>query len=515
MNTGSDTGRKTIFFLAFIFLSIIYIFACIVTLRNSRAAEKLTPGTVNIAKAESDLRNSFLYDGDYFRQLAEKLQFVPRSSSIVERCYETALQKSPADYKNFSSYAGYLQARNCCAEKLSAVVDGLVLRSPANPDIHVRAGQLLLAAGNRPAALMHFKHALEEGGTLSPSVRKQIESGGKGLQDLVAITPRQAAPLLDLARYLLAKGSAAETLRRGVFKDLAAARLEPGQRVAFGRLALQAGDIDLAHDQAILAKRSDATRVAVLQLLAEIAAEQQDWTEYQKVSKEMRDFNQKEGKQDQSCEIALKTLGRGKKHPKDLAQKLSRIVEAYPDCVSAYSQLARVMEPESPDISIAYLQKAATLAPQNFKVSNQLAEIYVKQSKIVEAEAIYVRFLQSPSDSTAAFIGLSRCKLARHDYRAAELALKEAIELNENRYDLWRELGKLYSAEGNLVDAAKAYSHYASFTPDKPEGYLLAGDAYRKLGRNEAARRQYEQALTADSGNRRALESLRSLSARP
>src|SRR5262249_7099995 len=177
------------------------------------------------------------------------------------------------------------------------------------------------------------------------------------------------------------------------------------------------------------------------------------------------------------------------------------VVSRYPRYAPAYLALSRMSEKDSPEASLLYLQKAASLAPDKVDYQNLLAEGYIKASRYAEAEAIYRVMLEKPETLEDASLGLSALRLKQQDRFGAIRILGEGVSRSAQTKRMRIQLGALYTSIGDDQRAAKIYTSLIDLDPEQADPHSLLGIAYLNLGRMEDARKQFQEALGLDPNN--------------
>ena len=189
-------------------------------------------------------------------------------------------------------------------------------------------------------------------------------------------------------------------------------------------------------------------------------------------------------------------------------QHVLDVVNRYPRYAPAYLALARMSEKDSPEASLLYLQKAASLAPDKVDYQNLLAEGYLKASRFGEAEVIYRAMLEKPEMMEDAYLGLSALRMKQDDRFGAIRILEEGVSHSAQSKRMRIQLGALYTSIGDDEKAVKIYTSLINLDPEQADPHSLLGIAYLNLGQMEEARKQFQEALGLDPGNALAKQGL-------
>jgi len=119
--------------------------------------------------------------------------------------------------------------------------------------------------------------------------------------------------------------------------------------------------------------------------------------------------------------------------------------------------------------------------------------------------------LEEPDTRKAGYLKLAKAKSASGDFTQAAHILEEAIQKLGPSENLLLELARTFEFTGDYLKAAETYLKYTELTGEKIEGHNLAGDAFRRAGNIDAARREYETVLAKRPRNKHARQSLERL----
>lgn len=142
--------------------------------------------------------------------------------------------------------------------------------------------------------------------------------------------------------------------------------------------------------------------------------------------------------------------------------------------------------------SIAELEQAAALAPDNPFIFSQLGQLYLQEEDYDGA----VRALQRASelDPSAAevrfLLGLARYRRSFLDAEAAVQALEQAVKLRPQQAEIHYQLALAYmrrDAKGDEERAIAAFERALALDPDQVEAYYHLGHLYLSNGQPEKA----------------------------
>jgi tetratricopeptide (TPR) repeat protein len=487
---------------------LLYLVSCLVVFRDSDFIEGMRGKAVTNSFAERELNISIRHSGNFYREIAERLQFYQHKPETIDQLYKMAFRKAPGDFRIPSSYAYYLVSRNCCKESVVTILDETIKRHPASWKMHRFAAAYLLSIDQLQIALPHFKRTIELQPLTAQELYKLLEQSGAGFKSLSAVTPDRTAAKLQLAFYLAAKGNAGKQELKNVLSDLTAMPLTPQEKLSIAGLALQAGLTELAEKLASSVLQSKENSGNAYQLLANISWEKGNWNEFEKRSTELQKYYLQTGDRNKAAESALETLNRlaSVETKEDTKRRLLKLLDVYPHYAPAYERMANFSQTESEEMALYYWKKAVQAAPDNPEYKNQLAQHYLNQSRIREAEAIYREMISSTHDVQTGYLGLSRCSLSKNDPVMAITILEDGLKKSGKSAELFLELGKVSDSIHDYKRAADAYREFSNLSPDNVEGYILAAEAYRNQGDYNSARELYQQALKRDPQNQHATQ---------
>lgn len=99
----------------------------------------------------------------------------------------------------------------------------------------------------------------------------------------------------------------------------------------------------------------------------------------------------------------------------------------------------------------------------------------------------------APNTDTYQALGELRARANRLD--EAEQLLKQALELDPTRAEIWSELGTIQLSQNEAQKALESYQQAARRSPDLPGIYFRIGRTYRTLGDTTNAQLAYEEAI--------------------
>ena len=147
----------------------------------------------------------------------------------------------------------------------------------------------------------------------------------------------------------------------------------------------------------------------------------------------------------------------------------------------------------------AEYEKADAAKPGQTGVAMQMARVATEKRKPEEADKIYRRVIEKDKTFQAAYSELYRLQvLVEKNLDAGEQTLKLAYRNNPKMYSFLTSLATQYSFQGRKDDMLRVLQQIKSLK-DFPDGYLVVGDFYRRLGDTDSATKEYREGQTKDS----------------
>ena len=148
----------------------------------------------------------------------------------------------------------------------------------------------------------------------------------------------------------------------------------------------------------------------------------------------------------------------------------------------------------------AEYQKAMELDPTSDRAAIGLANAYAKLNRLPDAENAYKQTIAANPNSSYVHEQLGIFYLQQAEYAQAAAMFQQAIQLAPESYIDLSDLGAAYVYLGNYPEAIKALEASIKLHPTGG-AYANVGTAYYQARRFADAARDYQQALTYDSGD--------------
>ncbi|MGA2272581.1 MAG: tetratricopeptide repeat protein [Bryobacteraceae bacterium] len=149
------------------------------------------------------------------------------------------------------------------------------------------------------------------------------------------------------------------------------------------------------------------------------------------------------------------------------------------------------------DIAQAEYEKADAVKPGQNGVAMQMARVARDKGKPDEADRIYRQVIEKDKTFQAAYTELYRLEVREKNMDAGEQTLKLGYRNNPKAYAFLTSLAMQYSYQGRKDDMLKVLQQIKS-VKDFPDGYLVVGDFYRRLGDTDAANKEYREGQAQD-----------------
>lgn len=190
--------------------------------------------------------------------------------------------------------------------------------------------------------------------------------------------------------------------------------------------------------------------------------------------------------------VAQRSAGRARAELKPLADAHGdlAIVHVLEGAIETLSDDARSAE--------RAFTRALEIDPGSYDALNGLVTTQLATGDIAGAQArVGDAVTKSPRDVTTLLIA-ARAHAVAHDYKAAEVALRQAIDADPQRLDAYTMLGRLYATENRLDDALREFDEIAKREPRSVSAHTAAATLLLALNRLSEAKARYHQVLEID-----------------
>lgn len=164
-----------------------------------------------------------------------------------------------------------------------------------------------------------------------------------------------------------------------------------------------------------------------------------------------------------------------------------------PDSAGAYVALAKMMlQHQFEEKAVAQLQKALQLDPHQPQVHFMLGEIYLFKSDVPAALKEFNQELALNPIAWDAYWRRGDAYTRLEKWDEADKALRQAIWLNPDFSGPYILLGKVEMKKGDLTLATGFLERAIKMDPNNFSAHYLLGSAYKELGRQQDAEREFE-----------------------
>src|SRR5262249_41142460 len=141
-------------------------------------------------------------------------------------------------------------------------------------------------------------------------------------------------------------------------------------------------------------------------------------------------------------------------------------------------------------------EKAAALAPDNWRAINELVDLDLAEKKIDAAFQRAQSYVQQRPNDAGGHYMLGKIGSTRKDWSNAESELHKAIDLDPDFEPAYTALVSVYVAEKKLPEAVAQLENELKKTPENPRILLTLGLLYERMKDASKAADAYEKLLT-------------------
>ena len=180
-------------------------------------------------------------------------------------------------------------------------------------------------------------------------------------------------------------------------------------------------------------------------------------------------------------------------HDRSALETLTESLAADGKNPDVLSELSGLTDKESPRLSLAYLNRAIELEPNNADYLCARADLLLRLSEAEKAKSQYAAVLKLSPKNHAALFGYGRCLALSHDTEALEYYNK-AIALSSKIAAYHAGKADLLAANKDYGAAIPAYDKALSFEPKRWEAILAKARVLEASGHPAGAAKYYGQA---------------------
>jgi tetratricopeptide (TPR) repeat protein len=181
-------------------------------------------------------------------------------------------------------------------------------------------------------------------------------------------------------------------------------------------------------------------------------------------------------------------------------QDLHKAMEAAPASPAPYVQMGnmRLVQKQFGEAEKFY-QQALDKDPSSSDGLGGLLNTYLAEKQPDKAVAAATAQIAKVPNSSAFYDLLGTALFnGKKDLKAAEAALRKAVEIDKTNSDALVKLGKVQIAEGEADQALSTYKQSIKDNPRETSFYILAGELYESQNKWDDAKTMYQQALNIE-----------------
>jgi len=188
------------------------------------------------------------------------------------------------------------------------------------------------------------------------------------------------------------------------------------------------------------------------------------------------------------------------------AQKKPEAAEAYrnylavqPNDVAARNRLTRILiDQQQYDAALTEIDRASTGQPPTADTLKLRADVQIAQKKLDDAIVTLRQTIALAPNDPQLHGGLGRLLLQKHDFSAAEIELKAALQLDRNNLSYWKDLSSTYYLGGNYPAALSTFDLIAKVETPNAGQWFIRALCYDKLDQVQPALDAYRKFLELD-----------------
>ena len=141
-------------------------------------------------------------------------------------------------------------------------------------------------------------------------------------------------------------------------------------------------------------------------------------------------------------------------------------------------------------------------------LKRELVDAYIHTNQIKEASAILLELARSPKGDVADWIKLGEMCYQQDDMGGALQAASKVMHLSPERYEGYLLAGLVWQKRENLNNSLQMFDRAAQAAPTSTEPLILRGLSLQKAGRHAAAAEAFSEALRRQPSDNRARQLL-------
>jgi type IV pilus assembly protein PilF len=180
--------------------------------------------------------------------------------------------------------------------------------------------------------------------------------------------------------------------------------------------------------------------------------------------------------------------------------EFSKAVELDPGFAEAHNALGLLLHMgfKKHDEAIEHYKRALKIRPGYSDVKTNLANLYLDLGRYDEAIALYDEALNDMTYGTP-YIAQGNLGWAWYKKGNAEKAvqhIKSAVTINPKFCAGYRNLGMIYDAQGEVVQACRQFANYREQCPESADAHYREGRCLAKSGQTAAAKQSFNECVS-------------------
>ena len=200
------------------------------------------------------------------------------------------------------------------------------------------------------------------------------------------------------------------------------------------------------------------------------------------------------------------------KQNKTSGEYANKVIDLYPNNAKAHFLLGMNQKEMGDTAKAIYcFQKTVEIDPQYYHAFIQLGNLYSARNNPLALE-YYKTAARINTKSSEPFYNIGVYHQKSGKVREALEAYGQALKLNTRDERSWYNLGILHQMRtGDLDNAWKAFDKAIALNPDRAESWLHRAQVNENMGKPDAARRDYTEALRVRGDLKEAFDALKRL----
>lgn len=164
----------------------------------------------------------------------------------------------------------------------------------------------------------------------------------------------------------------------------------------------------------------------------------------------------------------------------------------------AYSRGNAAVAQHKTDDAISHFAKALLLYPEFYDAQLAIGIAYMDSRQWSKAETAFQRALALKPETASVKVRLGEVQWRQKKYEAAEKELLAGLKLDENLWQGYFTLARLYLDTNDVTKAGMATGRTLQLKPDFAQAHLLAGNILLQVNQPDRAFVEYQEYLRLD-----------------